>query len=82
MASPWYTPGGVPGTSAFGSSSAMRGELVLIETAMDKLPTLTADYVVKVNPAGTALESVQYLDVVQGGTGVGTFTDGGILLGA
>tara|TARA_R100001198_G_C5238187_1_gene215767 strand:+ start:1117 stop:2343 length:1227 start_codon:yes stop_codon:yes gene_type:complete len=60
----------------------MRGEFNTIEDGFDKLPSLTADYVIKVNAGGTALEAVVTLAVAQGGTGVATLTDGGILLGS
>lgn len=81
MTSPFYTPTGNPASGGQGSSSDIRAEFLAIETAMDKLPALTADYVIKVNAAGTALEPVQYLDTAQGGTGVGTLTENGILYG-
>ena len=56
----WYDRSGVPANNASLSSSAVRGELGLIETAMAKLPTLTGNgsKIVRVNSAGTALESV------------------------
>tara|TARA_R110000803_G_scaffold5230_7_gene17361 strand:+ start:902 stop:1357 length:456 start_codon:yes stop_codon:yes gene_type:complete len=82
MANSFYTPSGTPATSAQGSSSDIRAEFELIETGLDKLPSLTASYVIKVNAGGTALEAVQYLAVAQGGTGIGSLTDGGILLGS
>lgn len=55
MSAPWYSPSGTPATNAQGSSSDMRSEFSLVETAMDKLPTLTANGVVVVNAGGTAL---------------------------
>ena len=82
MANAYYLPSGTPSTGAQGSSSDIRSEFDLIETGLDKLPALTASFVVKVNSGGTALESVQFLAVAQGGTGAATLTDGGILLGS
>ncbi len=82
MANVYYTPSGTPATGAQGSSSDIRSEFSLVETGLDKLPALTADYVIKVNAGGTALEPVQFLAVAQGGTGAVTLTDGGILLGS
>lgn len=82
MSNAYYTPSGTPATGAQGSSSDVRSEFALIETALDKLPTLTADFVVVVNGTGTALVPVASLTVAQGGTGVTTLTDGGILLGS
>lgn len=82
MANPYYAPSGTPVANSQGSSSDMRGEFNTIEDAFDKLPTLTADYVIKVNAGGTALEAVQTLAVAQGGTGAATLTDGGILVGS
>ena len=60
FAGDWYTASGVPSTGSQGSSAAMRGEFNLINTAMDKLPTVTANGSkgVFVNSGGTALESV------------------------
>jgi len=82
MASPYYTPSGAPATNAQGSSSDIRSEFSAVETAMDKLPALTASYIVVVNSGGTSLESIASLPIAQGGTGAATFTDGGILLGS
>jgi len=82
MANPYYTPSGTPGTSAQGSSSDIRSEFALIQAGLDKLPALTGDFVVVVNAGGTALVPVASLTVAQGGTGVATLTDGGILLGS
>mgnify|MGYP003624303091 FL=1 len=82
MANAFYTPSGTPATNAQGSSSDIRSEFALIEAGLDKLPALTADYVIKVNAGGTALEPVQFLAVAQGGTGAATLTDGGILVGS
>ena len=82
MANPYYAPSGTPATSAQGSSSDIRSEFALIETGLDKLPALTADFIVKVNAGGTSLEAVASLGVGQGGTGATTLTDGGILLGS
>jgi hypothetical protein len=80
----WYTPGGTPATGSSGSSSAVRNEFSLIETALDKLPTISGNggEIVVVNAGATALETVASITVAQGGTGVGTLTDGGVLLGA
>lgn len=82
--SDWYDVGGVPATGANLSSSAMRGELALIETAMAKLPVITGNNskIVAINSGATALESISSLTVGQGGTGATTLTDGGVLLGS
>ena len=82
MANPYYAPSGTPATGAQGSSSDVRSEFALIETGLDKLPALTASFVVVVSSGGTALEAVTSLSVAQGGTGATTLTDGGILLGS
>lgn len=82
MTSPYYTPSGVPGTNAHGSSSDIRAEFLAVENAIDKLPPLTANNVVVVNPTATALTSVPSITVPLGGTGASTLTDGGILLGS
>jgi hypothetical protein len=84
MAGDWYTPSGAPATSSQGSSATMRSEFDSVETAMDKLPTLTGngDKLVKVNSGGTALETTAQIGVAQGGTGAATLTDGGVLLGS
>ena len=82
MSSPYYTPSGTPATNAQGSSSDIRSEFAAIETAMDKLPALTADNVVVVNSLGTALIPLSSLTVSRGGTGASTLTDGGVLLGS
>ncbi len=82
MSSPYFTPSGSPGTNAQGSSSDIRAEFAAIETAMDKLPALTADSVVVVNATGTALVPLATLSVPYGGTGASTLTDGGVLLGS
>lgn len=84
MSADWYTKTGAPADNSQGSSATMRAEFALIETALDKLPTLTGNgsEVVRVNSAGTALESVSSIGVAQGGTGATSLTDGGILLGS
>ena len=82
LSSPYYTPTGSPATGSSGSSSVIRSEFTAIETAMDKLPSFTADQVVVVNAGATALTTVASVPVAQGGTGVATLTDGGILLGS
>lgn len=82
--SDWYDVTGAPSTSSSLSSAAIRGEFLLIQTAMAKLPTITGNgsRVVTVNAGATALESVANLTVSQGGTGATSLTDGGILLGS
>ena len=82
MSSPYYTPSGTPATSASGSSSDVRSEFNLIETAMDLMPALTANYVITVNAGGTRLDPTQFLSVSQGGTGAASLTDGAVLLGS
>lgn len=82
--SDWYTPSSVPGFKAALSSATIRSEYVLIQAAMAKLPTLTGngDEIVKVNAGATALETLAQITVPLGGTGAGTLTDGGVLLGS
>jgi hypothetical protein len=58
VAAPYYEPSGTPANNAQGSSSDIRTELGLIETALDKMPALTANNIVVVNSGGTALTSV------------------------
>ena len=82
MTAPYYVPSGTPATGATGSSSDMRSEFDLIETAIDKLPALTANNVVIVNASGTAMTVEGSLAVSRGGTGAATLTDGGVLLGS
>ena len=82
MSNPYYAPSGTPSTGAQGASSDIRSEFSLIETGMDKLPALTAGFIIQVNTGGTALESVASIGVSRGGTGAITLTDGGILLGS
>jgi len=55
MSNEFYTKSGTPATSASGSSSAMRGEFVLVEAGFDKLPALTGNgnKVVMINAGGT-----------------------------
>jgi len=53
MTAPWYAPSGDPATSSSGSSAVIRAEFIAIETAMDKLPPLTANGFYQVNGAGT-----------------------------
>jgi len=56
----WYTPSGVPGTGAQGSSLDIRNEFGRLETALDKLPTLSggAGKVIVVNGSASGLEAV------------------------
>lgn len=58
--SDWYDKTGEPSTGSSGSSSTMRSEFALIETAMAKLPTLTGNglEIVRVNTGATALETI------------------------
>ena len=59
----WYSPSGVPGTRAQGSSLDVRNEFLRLATATDKLPALSgnAGKVIAVNASGSALESVSTL---------------------
>lgn len=83
MGSPYFSPSGAPATSAALSSSDIRSEFLAVETALDKMPTLTANKIIAVNSGGTALEPLSSgITVTQGGTGATTFPDGGILLGS
>lgn len=60
----WYTPGGVPATGSSGSSAAMRGELALIETALDKLPAFSGNgsKILALNSGATAVTVIAMLD--------------------
>jgi len=82
VSAPWYSPTGTPATSAQLSSSNIRSEFTAIETALDLLPSFTANEPVVVNAGATELITVAQLPVAQGGIGVGTLTDGGVLLGS
>lgn len=57
MSNDFFTKGGVPGTSAAGSSAVIRGEYAAIEAAFDKMPGLTgnANKAVVVNAGANAL---------------------------
>jgi hypothetical protein len=81
----YFDPSGAPATSSQGSSATIRAEFTSIQTGLsNKLPPLTGngDEIVKINTAGSAIESVAQVAVAQGGTGASTLTDGGILLGS
>lgn len=58
--SDYYTSTGYPAFSANGDSSSARSEFAAIQAAFSKLPNLTGNplKIVRVNAAGTALESV------------------------
>ncbi len=58
MTNAFYNHGGYPANQSPASSSALRAELDLITAGFDKLPSLTANYLIRVNAGGTALESV------------------------
>lgn len=89
MANDFYTPTGNPSTGAQGSSAIMRAEFTALQTAFDKMPTLTGNgnqYVV-VNSAGTAL-TVKGIDLsvvtgtlaaASGGTGLTSYAVGDLL---
>lgn len=66
--SDWYDVSGAPATSASLSSSAIRAEFSLIETAMAKLPSLSGNgnKLVKINSGATALEAAS--NVIISGT--------------
>ena len=55
MTNSFYNVSGAPVTGSTGSSAIVRGEFANIAAAFDKMPALTADYVVVVNSGGTAL---------------------------
>jgi len=56
--SDYYNHTSYPVDGALGSVADMQAELNLIEDGFGKLPTLTANLMVAVNSAGTALESI------------------------
>lgn len=58
MSNSYYSPTGAPSFGAFGHSVDMRNQFALIEQGFDKLPSLTATYIVRVKSDGTGLESV------------------------
>ena len=55
MTNSFYNVSGAPVTGSTGSSAVVRGEFANIAAAFDKMPALTAGYVVTVNAGGTAL---------------------------
>jgi hypothetical protein len=63
MANEYYDSTGYPQTGASGSSASMRAELDSVEAGFNKLPTLTANgnKLVKVNSAGTGLETTSVI---------------------
>lgn len=69
MTNPYFTPSGNPATRAPGLSTNMRSEFALVQAGFDKLPALTANALIVVNSAGTALTT--------SGTLGGTLTTGG-----
>lgn len=81
MSADWYAKTGAPGDNSQGSSATIRAEFSAIQTALDKLPTLTGNggKLVVVNAGGTALDVLTSLTVALGGTGAATLT--GILHG-
>jgi hypothetical protein len=56
----WYTGGAAPATGSFGASNVMRAQFTGIAESFGKMPTLTGNggFMVRVNAAGTALESI------------------------
>lgn len=60
MSNEYYTPSGTPSTSAQGASAGMRGEFALLQSAFDKMPTLSGNGSLPlfVNSGATALEAV------------------------
>ena len=58
--SDWYDVSGTPATNAALASAAVRNEFALVQTAMAKLPVLAGNglKIVRVNAAGTAMESI------------------------
>lgn len=82
VAQDWYQASGVPVQRSALNSADLRTEFASIETAMDKLPTLTGNgsKLIAVNSGGTALEALSSgLSVAGGGTGATTLT--GLLQG-
>ena len=69
--SDWYNHTTFPAFGTLGSSASMRTELDAIETAFNKLPTITGNgsKVLAVNSAGTAVEALTTT-----GTGMDTNT--------
>lgn len=63
MANEYYDSSGYPQTGVSGSSASMRAELDSVEAGFNKLPTLTANgnKLVKVNSAGTGLETTSVI---------------------
>jgi hypothetical protein len=68
MANDYFNKTGNPANHSSGSSTLIRSEFASIETAFDKLPTLTGngDEVVVVNAGATALVSKTITDLVAG----------------
>lgn len=85
MSNEYYTPSGVPANNSTLSSSAMRGEVNLIESGFDKLPIMAGNggKVIGVNSGGTALEVITAVPHEQGGieADISAIANGGILVG-
>ena len=64
MANPYYNATGSPGTKTKINSAPIRAEAAAVAAAFDKLPTLTALNIVRVNAAGTGLEPISSLNAI------------------
>ena len=62
LAQDWFQATGIPVQRSAVSSAEFRTEFSSIETAMDKLPTITGNggKIVSINAGGTALETIEY----------------------
>jgi hypothetical protein len=81
MPNDYYNHGVYPSPNSPGSSSQLRAELDSIAAGFNKLPTLTANgnKFVRVNAAGTLLETIATIPVGSGGTGLSSYTADGAL---
>lgn len=81
MPNSYYNHGSYPTPNSPGSSGQLRSELDSITTGFSKLPTLSGNgnNIVRVNAAGTLLESIVSVPVSSGGTGLTSYTANGAL---
>ncbi|HEY6021641.1 MAG TPA: LamG-like jellyroll fold domain-containing protein, partial [Candidatus Paceibacterota bacterium] len=76
MPNSFYNQSGYPAYGADGDSQSARSEFAAIQAGFDKMPALTASalYMVRVNAAATALESVQLTATLVGSTATGNIS--------
>lgn len=81
MPNSYYNHGTYPTPNSPGSSGQLRSELDSITAGFAKLPTLSGNgnNIVRVNAAGTLLESIVSVPVSSGGTGLTSYAANGAL---